>query len=144
MEFAKTLANRIPSDSPLHSQNRAVAAIITDSERNLLSWATNTNAKNRTLHAEVNALQRHYAETGLPLPEGSRIYTSLKPCKMCAAMIWHCAADPASIRVFYGEDDPGPNAKLTVLTPGSFERKRASRNAAEVDLALESHLTSLD
>ena len=34
---------------------------------------------------------------------------------MCAAMIFDAAEDIRNFEVIYGEDDPGPNARNTVL-----------------------------
>jgi len=48
----------------------------------LLGWGLNTVSKNYTFHAELNAIQEFYHRTNQPLPEGCRIYTTLKPCRM--------------------------------------------------------------
>lgn len=101
---------------------RQVAAILVTSEPNsekttILAACRNTNAKNKTLHAEVNLVQSLYQETGQIIPANSRIYTTLKPCRMCASMIWCCASDRTSLEVFYGADDPGPHARDLVLPP---------------------------
>lgn len=128
MRLALELAGaRGPSDdAPLYERDRAVVALLISGDGTLLGWARNTNARNRTLHAEVNLVQGYYRRFGTGLPAGARVVTSLKPCKMCAGMLWHAAVDVASLQVFFGEWDLGPNARETVLNPGTFERRRAA------------------
>jgi tRNA(Arg) A34 adenosine deaminase TadA len=47
----------------------------------------------------------------------------MKPCKMCAGMIWHCAEDIRTSKVYYLEHDPGPNARLTLLEREGLEEQ---------------------
>jgi tRNA(Arg) A34 adenosine deaminase TadA len=122
---------------PLHQRDRAVAALLVSASGELLSWAVNSNASNRTLHAEVNLIQSYYRKSRSLLPPGSTLVTTLKPCKMCAAMIWHCAQDIRNLSVIYGLDDPGRNARETVLDRHSLERRRASRTEEERELVIQ-------
>lgn len=143
LALAERIAGRQDSpqaDLPLYERNRKVAALLVSRENRLLHAAVNTNASNRTLHAEVNLLQSYYEKCGHGVPAGSRIYTTLKPCKMCAGMIWHCAEEPFSVSVYFRDFDFGPGARLTVLDPGTFERKRVARSEEELNLHLEHHL----
>ena len=71
----------------------------------LLGWGLNTVSKNYTFHAELNAIQEFYHRTKQPLPEGCHIYTTLKPCRMCAGVIRDAADKPETLRVFFAQDD---------------------------------------
>lgn len=109
----KSLIAQIPRGAILHDHNREIAVLICDEQGRLLEHATNSNYKNKTMHAEVTAIQNYFRRTGQSLPENTRIYVSLKPCVMCSAMISKLAPD--SCQVIYFQDDPGPMAKNTEL-----------------------------
>jgi tRNA(Arg) A34 adenosine deaminase TadA len=106
---------------PLFQYNRPVAAVLISREGELLAWALNTNAVNKTLHAELNLVQSFYRKFGSKIPAGSKLFTTLKPCKMCAGMLFDVAEDMRSFEVIYAEDDPGLNARNTALE--MFQRK---------------------
>lgn len=106
---------------PLYTRDRAVAALLLSNEGELLASAVNTNASNRTLHAEVNLVQGFWLRHGRGLPPGSRVIVTLRCCKMCAAMILHAAEEPSSIHVYYGEDDPGRMARNSALARAGLE-----------------------
>jgi cytidine deaminase len=106
---------KIPRGDVLHDFNRQIAGLICAPNGQVLSWAVNSNYKNKTLHAEVVAIQKYFSETGKKLPTGSVIYTSLKPCRMCAGMLTQLAEDPDQLKAIYFQDDPGPLAKNTEL-----------------------------
>lgn len=111
--------------APLHAErenqgrlfqyNRPVAAVLVSRSGELLEWALNTNAVNKTLHAELNLVQSYYRKHQAKLPAGAKLYATLKPCKMCAAMVADAAEDMRTLEVVYAEDDPGPNARNTAL-----------------------------
>lgn len=145
MQVARTLAARVrpPTNSSgvgRWNNDRPIAALLTDSRGLPLSWAVNSAGHDRTRHAEVNLVQDWYRQTRRPLPIGARIYTTLKPCKMCAGAIWTAAEDPLSIRVIYDEDDPGPMARQTILTANSFARRRACSDSIARESVLQYHL----
>jgi len=123
-DLAETIPQHWPQDAPRYLRDRQIAAILVSEKNEVLSCAINTNALNRTLHAELNLVQEHFYRTGKPIPRGSKIFVTLKPCKMCAGAIWVSSKDPFSTQVFYSEFDPGRNARWTVLDPGSSERQR--------------------
>lgn len=120
MKVAGELASRIPKKSELYESDRKIAAILVSAKGEILSAAINTNARNRTQHAEINLIESLWKKAGKRLPRGSRLYTTLKPCKMCAGMIWDCAEDVRDLQVIYGEDDPGTNARCTALDLSPF------------------------
>jgi tRNA(Arg) A34 adenosine deaminase TadA len=115
MELAQNLARQTTLKAvkaPRYACDRPITALLVSVENALLGAAINTNAKNRTLHAEMNLI------ANLPdqkIPPGARLFTTLKPCKMCAGMIHDSAADLASLRVIFAEDDPGTHGRNTAL-----------------------------
>lgn len=125
LRLALQLAGEIPREAPRYRCDRPIAALMVSGEGEVIDWALNKTSRNKTCHAEVNLLQAHWRRTRSPVPRGTRIYTTLKPCKMCAGMIWHSAEDFRDIQVFYAEPDLGRGSKYTVLDPGTHERKRA-------------------
>jgi tRNA(Arg) A34 adenosine deaminase TadA len=117
------------SGVPRHLQNRPIAAVLLSAEGDLLSWAFNTQTQNKTLHAEINLIQSFYKKTQSAIPRGAKIITTLKPCKMCAGMIWECSSDIHSLQVFYGEMDMGPHARITVFNQPSCKIEKALLDA---------------
>jgi tRNA(Arg) A34 adenosine deaminase TadA len=117
--------------------NLPVAALLISPDGQVLSAALNSNSSNRTLHAEVNLIQSFYRNHRQKIPAHSTIITTLKPCKMCAAMIWTQAEKIESMQIVFGQMDDGRHARETVLNPGTFERKRASRNADQLSCKIE-------
>jgi tRNA(Arg) A34 adenosine deaminase TadA len=119
------------SARPRWARPREVAALLVGRDGAVLGAARNTHGHNRTLHAEVNLVLAHVARTGGPLPTGSALFVTLRPCRACAGLIWAAAAEPASLRVIFADDDPGPGARNTVLCHGSDARARFARTPEE-------------
>lgn len=113
--YLQDLISKIPRGEVLHDFNRPIAVFICAPNGKLLTWAINNNSKNKTLHAEVSALMKYFETFGKKLPSHSKIYASMKPCRMCAGMIVDMSDDPDSIEVIYFQDDPGPLAQNTEL-----------------------------
>ncbi|MFZ9595893.1 MAG: Bd3614 family nucleic acid deaminase [Bdellovibrionia bacterium] len=124
--LALRLRDATPVVLPRHQADRPVGALLVSQSGDILQMAQNTHAHNKTLHAEVNLVREFQLREKKPLPSGSRIYTTLKPCKMCAGLIWSAAQDLQNLEVIYFEDDPGPFARSTVLDGNSVDRIRAS------------------
>lgn len=101
---------------PLHARDRVVVALLLDRDGRPLAAARNTNSTVRTRHAELNVIQNFVARAG-ELPRGFRLVASLKPCRMCAGLVWECAQPHRDFRVFYRDFDPGPMARETLLDP---------------------------
>lgn len=125
MRRALELARQVPRSGPLPGSDRPIAALLVSGDGQLLGQAVNSNARNRTMHAEIRLLQEFWRRTGHALPRHSRIFTTLKPCKMCAGMIWEASEDISTLQVLFAERDDGPQARLTVLDPSTHERRRA-------------------
>lgn len=113
--YLQDLISRIPRGDVLHDFNRPIAVFICAPSGKLLSWAVNNNSKNKTLHAEVTALMKYFETYGRKLPSHTKIYVSMKPCRMCAGMIVNMMENPDEIEVIYFQDDPGPLARNTEL-----------------------------
>ena len=68
----------------------------------------------KTRHAEMLLLREHHYR----LPEKGILWTTLKPCRMCAAWIVGSIKDAKNatdFRVVYFENDPGRFARNTAL-----------------------------
>jgi hypothetical protein len=117
LKLAMLLATTVErqAGAKLIALDRAIAALLVAPDGSLLSWGVNRITRNRTLHAELNAAQRFWRAQRRPLPPGTRVYSTLKACKMCAGMLWHLASDPRTLHVRYLEFDSGPNARETVF-----------------------------
>lgn len=97
----------------LHDYDRDIACLLVDKSGEILAFGLNSNSKNKTLHAEVNMVQRYFRESARKLPVGAKLITTRKPCKMCAGMIYDWSEDPTSLEIHYLEDDK--SSQNTVL-----------------------------
>jgi len=66
---------------------------------------------------------------------------TLKPCKMCAGLLWDATEDPLGLQVVYAEEDPGRSARETVLDAGSMARRRVARSEDEFRRVLQRRLS---
>ncbi|WP_413558918.1 Bd3614 family nucleic acid deaminase [Bdellovibrio sp. HCB209] len=115
LRVALSLAQQVPRGEVLHDHDRDIAAILISAEGELLGYGVNSNSKNKTLHAEVNLIQRLFKENSQKIPAGATLYSTHKPCKMCAGMIYDWSENPTSVRVFYSVDEIGGLSKQTIL-----------------------------
>lgn len=118
---AAWVASLVPAgdDLPLARRDRPVVAVLAGPDGTILHAARNAGGANRTLHAEVCLVQGHGA-----LPAGATVYTSLQPCRMCAAILVDAAKGPISVR--YLEPDPGRLATRTALQDRHWEQRMAA------------------
>lgn len=123
LSVLKELEAQVSRGEVLHDFNRPIAVVITDADGNILGQSVNANFKNKTLHAEVRAIQEIFKKWQMPLPPGTCIYVSLKPCQMCAAMIAQASENPSSLKVYFCQDDPGIRAKNTVFDQLGVSKK---------------------
>jgi tRNA(adenine34) deaminase len=86
------------AESAITEGNSPIAAIITDSDGNILVCAHNTqnNDHDASAHAEINALRRLGELTASRYFDGCAMFSNAETCSMCAA-----AAIKACIRTFY-------------------------------------------
>jgi tRNA(Arg) A34 adenosine deaminase TadA len=124
-------------------RDNPIAALLVDPAAGLLGWATNTGSRNVTSHAEVNLVEGWLRASRRLLPRGSRLYSTLKPCKMCAGLVWDAAEEPRDLLVFYAEDDPLRYARETVLDAGSMARRRVALDAKDLARVLQRRLSAL-
>lgn len=113
MHWARRIAQLNARGEVLHDYDRDIACLLVGKDGDILSYGVNSNSKNKTLHAEINMVQRYFKEQGRKIPAGSRLYTTRKPCKMCAGMIHEWSENPASLKIHYLEDDK--SSQNTVL-----------------------------
>ena len=85
-----------------------VAALLVDTTGKILSWGVK-NPSHPALHGETTALLGY----GGYLPPNARMYTTLKPCKMCSG--WITTLSGGNHRVYYGQGDPTSAALNTDL-----------------------------
>ncbi len=102
------------SGAKLHQAPRSVACILLDPSGQILGANVNTNAGSQLRHAEVNLLLS-LAKRGMTcIPDGATLFTSLKPCRMCAtALVPH--VESRSLRIIALNDDPGPHGRHQML-----------------------------
>jgi tRNA(Arg) A34 adenosine deaminase TadA len=113
-----------------------VAAILVGKEGKILAWGLNTNASNKSLHAEVNMLQSFHKYKQQPLgrsglPEGCRIYSTLQCCKMCSGMVVASMRKADSIRVYYGMSDPTASDE-TALTKLKLDQQLTGKKGESI------------
>lgn len=131
-EAPRLLQALLPLPGPTRALSaRAVSAVLLSPRLEVLAAARNSNTQERTRHAELELIQGYWARDRKPIPSGSLLVVSLKPCRMCAAAIARAAEDIRTLKVLYLEDDPGPFARATELErAGVQELFGGSVNAA--------------
>lgn len=85
---------------PRIKAGKNIAAVLVNANNQILGWGLNTNDESTSRHAETNAIQSYQAGQGTALPNGTRIYSTLDPCFMCAALFLraggeHCLYEQA-------------------------------------------------
>lgn len=105
--------------------DRPISAVLISKEHKILSFARSYSSINRIFHAEYVLMKRLFEQGFREIPEGAILYTTLKPCKMCAGLIWDYSQNQNPIEVHYREFDHGPHGRSTVLDAHSYERRRA-------------------
>lgn len=123
LEWAKQLAKLNPRGDILHDYDRDIAAILVNYQGELLEFALNSNSKNKTLHAEVNLIQKYVNRTGKKIPVDAKVYTTHKPCKMCAGMIFENSEQREKTFVFYDIEESGGLSVDTVLDRHHLNQK---------------------
>lgn len=115
-EFLKKIILQIPRGGTLHDYNRPIAVAAFDKNNLMVDWAIAQNYKNKTLHAEV-ILASKILLRQIPI---ETVFCSLKPCKMCAALLNHLVKIGLIQSIRYFENDPGPLAQNTELDGRSY------------------------
>lgn len=109
-EYLNTL---ISPDAP----DTQVSAALVDERGELLFTSTHRSFDpNRALHAELQILftlrvNEFCNRSTHPL----RLFTTLKPCRMCAAAILHTVKRPQLLEIIYRDFDLGPFGRKTLL-----------------------------
>lgn len=121
-----SLSALVPRGEILHDFDRDIAAVLVGPKLDILSFGINSNSKNKTLHAEVNLLQKMYMSSQQKIPAGSILYSTNKPCKMCAGMIYDWCDEPGSLRIIYDIEEMGSLSKNTILDRTGLNRRPLS------------------
>lgn len=95
--------------------DRQVGAVLLDSQNRLLSTGYNKASVAKFHHAEFNCVRSFWNRTKTFIPVGAKLFVTLKPCKMCAALLFDCSQAPETLQIYYLNNDPGPFAKDTLL-----------------------------
>lgn len=92
-----------------------VVALVVDGSGNIVSWGQK-NPDVPCWHGETSAIMR----LGGRLPGKCCIYSTLKPCHMCASLIHQMSGGNA--KVFWGQNDPAKAAAKTDLDTSRMGR----------------------
>jgi tRNA(Arg) A34 adenosine deaminase TadA len=90
------------------SSRDGVVALIVEKNGRIISWGRK-NSDVSCWHGETSAIMA----LGGRIPAGSCVYSTLKPCNMCAGTINDASGGNA--KVLWGQDDPGSMAADTKL-----------------------------
>lgn len=115
LEKVAQIASLVVRGEIRHDFNRDIAAVLFNSEGECLSYGVNSNALNKTLHAEINLVHRLYKEKGLKIPPGAVLYSTHKPCKMCSGMIHDWSENPYRVQIYYRHHEKGRLSRATSL-----------------------------
>lgn len=126
--LARELAARARRDGPGTDQDRSVGAVLVDPLGRPVVGATNQARDHRLLHAEVVVLLSALRGGG-PLGPGHRLFTSLQPCRLCAAL----AVEVGVQEVVYEEPEGGRFGQRTALAQAGLERRATAAEIAGLD-----------
>jgi tRNA(Arg) A34 adenosine deaminase TadA len=112
-----------------------IGAILVSGRGQILSYGLNISREKFFVHAELMAIYEYFRRTGnVELPSDCRLYTTLKPCKMCAAyIVGRLPTRPAGFKIYHGHNDRGGPASNTEL-----DRLNASQQAPQVSVLIGS------
>lgn len=114
MEYAIALAETAENAGEI-----PVAALIVDSQNNLIAQATNRKERDldATAHAEILAIRTASKIQKSYYLNNCTLYVTLEPCTMCAGAIIQCRLG----MLVYGADEPKTGAVRTVTNiPDSY------------------------
>lgn len=81
-----------------------IGALMVDSANKIIGWSLNVSVLNGTFHAETAMVLAYLRRKNVSrLPDGCRIFGTLKPCHMCAGFI---ATVARNVTFIYGQNDP--------------------------------------
>lgn len=90
-------------EGPEEKEGHNIGCVLRGPNDEILGWGLNTFSHNSTWHGEVNLIQNyHRRNPGRQIPDKSWLYTTLKPCHMCASMF---AGSGNKLTCYYGQDD---------------------------------------
>ncbi len=105
------LLTRVPRGEVLHDFNRPIVSMALDENKKIIGFNYNQNFKNKTLHSELLLADRIIRNDW----KVDQIVCSLKPCKMCAAILVDLMKKKLVQKIVYLENDPGRLAQNTDL-----------------------------
>lgn len=108
------------SQTSRNEEGFPIYSLALSQENIILAFQKNLNFKSKTHHAETLVCREYYLKHRKPLPKGTRIVTTLQPCRMCAAHILELSEEP---KVYFLEKDTGPYSKNTLVSHIEFQLK---------------------
>lgn len=124
------LESQVIRSGDLHDQYRPIGVVLTQSDGVVLGYGRHAGMINKTLHAEVELVQRLFREGFRPQPNQTyHLWVSLKPCRMCAGLIAHVFGK--QIQVHFRDLDPGRLAQGTALEALGIQRQIPLRSRVD-------------
>ncbi|WP_035057503.1 Bd3614 family nucleic acid deaminase [Andreprevotia chitinilytica] len=112
-----------------------IGSVLIDGNGKIFGWGLNTNSHGASLHGETMAVLTWQRTNSGPMPEGTRVYTTLKPCYMCAGTLVTAAP---GCTVIYGQDDVNiTNSALDRRVNNCTTEVRAHETTGHALLALQ-------
>lgn len=119
-ETLKSYEEQIPLGAIPHDSPRRIAAFALDGEGRLLRATAHSGVVNKSLHAEVCLIQDLHRGGLARFPADGTIVVSMKPCRMCAAMIADFLPEDFRGRILYRDSHDGSRTRGSVLEGKSF------------------------
>lgn len=101
--FSNFAASRAGKKTAILRGNN-IASLLVGPKNQILAWGRNMGEGHGSWHGETGLIQAYQdRKGGAALTAGSRLFTSLEPCFMCAGVITHAGH---GLKVYYGHKDP--------------------------------------
>ena len=133
-----TVANLLDElNSQIHVRKRSyhsarlISAVLVNPEYQILAYAWNQTETFKHQHAEQQLVRSWVIREQAFIPPHSKLYVSLRPCAMCAGILYSTCESPETLETYFLTDDPGPKAKNSVFQPGSDLWRKAGRPAVQ-------------
>lgn len=120
LETLAAMELQIPVETILHDSPRKIVAYAFDGERGLLTATAHSGVVNKSLHAEVCLIQDLHRAGHARFPVDGTLVVSMKPCRMCAAMIADFLPENFRGKILYRDDNDGSRTRGSVLDGQSY------------------------
>jgi tRNA(Arg) A34 adenosine deaminase TadA len=111
-----------------------IGALLVNSNNQTIAWGINMMKLNGTFHAETAMVLAYLRRNNrTTLPDGCRLYSSLKPCHMCSGFI---ATVAKKITVLVGQQDPKISNSALAMGRGTEVTETPVANSPDIRSAL--------